>query len=340
MNIDLKKSIINILTTYYEYNIIEYWLPRSKSNTWGLEKKKLSGDELILLTHRNDIEDFKDGIDIYLKAKEEKNTNIKVSIIILSNNDINLQQVNFIKERLTTEGNLSIGYIIVNENSVIYYDEEVKTEAGILQNIFNNITSIKVRKKKDKKATATYVLIILNILMFFISSFLTGNIFDMSTEVLIKLGAKYNPLIMQGEYYRLIAAMFLHGGLIHIVFNMYALRTLGVFIEREYGKIKFLIIYFLGGILGSYFSFLFSAGVSVGASGAIFALLGAALVYGIKMRKSIGKEFLSNIIQVIAINLFLGVSISNIDNFGHIGGLLGGIITTLIISYMSRGKER
>jgi rhomboid protease GluP len=334
MNVALNKSIINVLTTYYEYNIIEYWLPRSKRSVWALEKNKLNGEELILLTHRADIEDFKEGIDIYLKAKKEESTNIKVSIVILSNNDINLQQVNFIKERLTTEGNISIGYIIVNENSVIYYDEEVKDEAVILQNIFNSITSTEVKKKNDKKATATYILIILNILMFFISSFLSGNIFDMNTDVLIKLGAKYNPLIIQGEYYRLIAAMFLHGGLIHIVFNMYALRAIGVFIEREYGKIKFLIIYFLGGILGSYFSFLFSPGVSIGASGAIFALLGAALIYGIKMRKSIGKEFLSNIIQVIAINLFLGVSISNIDNFGHIGGLLGGIITTLIISYM------
>jgi rhomboid protease GluP len=121
---------------------------------------------------------------------------------------------------------------------------------------------------------------------------------------------------------------------------MYALRTLGVFIERLYGKVKLLIIYFFGGILGSYFSYLFSPGVSIGASGAIFGLLGAALIYGIKMRKSVGKEFLSNIVQVIAINLFLGVSISNIDNFGHIGGLLGGIIATLIINSMSRGKER
>jgi rhomboid protease GluP len=81
--------------------------------------------------------------------------------------------------------------------------------------------------------------------------------------------------------------------------------------------------------------------MSVGASGAIFALLGAALIFGVKNKSEIGKNFLSSIIQVIVVNLIMGFTISNIDNYGHIGGLIGGIIISLLLfSFNEKKRQR
>lgn len=185
--------------------------------------------------------------------------------------------------------------------------------------------------RKNKQWLITYVLIAMNILMYLISAFLSENIFDIDIRVLIYLGAKFNPLIDIGQYYRLVTCTFLHGGLMHIALNMYALYAIGPLIERTYGKSKFLLIYFVSGIMSSFFSYKFSSKVSIGASGAIFGLLGAALVLSIKMRRVIGEDFRRNIISVILVNIIIGVSISNIDNFGHLGGLVGGILVSMLI---------
>jgi rhomboid protease GluP len=107
---------------------------------------------------------------------------------------------------------------------------------------------------------------------------------------------------------------------------MYALYSIGPVVEKIYGPKKYILIYFVSGILSSLLSYTMSPAMSIGASGAIFGLLGAMLVYAYNMRKRIGKGLIKNIVTVIAINLFIGMTIPNIDNFAHIGGLLGGLI--------------
>jgi rhomboid protease GluP len=120
---------------------------------------------------------------------------------------------------------------------------------------------------------------------------------------------------------------------------MYALYSIGPLVERVYGKAKYLVIYFISGIISSVFSFIFSNGVSIGASGAIFGLLGTTLVFAVTMRKNIGKGFLRNITSVIIINLFIGFTMSNIDNFGHLGGLLGGSISALVFNLIKKSER-
>ncbi|MFA9379392.1 MAG: rhomboid family intramembrane serine protease, partial [Lachnotalea sp.] len=102
-------------------------------------------------------------------------------------------------------------------------------------------------------------------------------------------------------------------------------------VETFIGKFKYIIIYFSSLILSSLFSFIFSEGVSIGASGAIFGLFGACLIIGIKNKSRIGKGFYQNILSVIIVNLILGFTISNIDNFAHVGGLIAGIGITFIL---------
>jgi rhomboid protease GluP len=146
-------------------------------------------------------------------------------------------------------------------------------------------------------------------------------------QVLVRLGAKVNPLIAAGEYWRLLTSMFLHIGLWHILFNGYALVIIGTELERLLGPGRFLAIYLLSGLLGSLASYAFSPSLSAGASGAIFGTIGALAAFFTTHRRRLGawgRRRLANIVFLIAINLFFGFTQPGIDNFAHMGGLLSG----------------
>lgn len=147
-------------------------------------------------------------------------------------------------------------------------------------------------------------------------------------DLAIGLGAKANDAIRAGQLWRFFTPMLLHGSLLHIGFNMYALYIFGIGLERRYGHGRFLLLYILGGFAGSVFSFLFSSANSIGASGAIFGLIAAEGIFLFQNRKLFGAQVrgaLNNVIFVVAINLFLGLQ-PGIDNWGHMGGLMGGLI--------------
>lgn len=143
-------------------------------------------------------------------------------------------------------------------------------------------------------------------------------------------GVKSNRLIRMGQYWRLLTPLLLHGSLLHLGFNMYALYILGRRLERYFGHGRFLALYILGGFCGNIFSFLLTEANSLGSSTAIFGLLGAEGVFLYQNRDLLGDRFrqaISQIIQVAAINLLIGLS-PGIDNWGHIGGLIGGVAFT------------
>jgi len=143
-------------------------------------------------------------------------------------------------------------------------------------------------------------------------------------------GARINEAIRAGELWRFITPALLHGSIPHIAFNMYALFIFGVGLERHFGHGRFLLLYVLGAFTGNVLSFLLSNGYSVGASTSIFALIGAEGVFLYQNRKLFVGQFrgaIQNVIFIAAINLFLGLS-PGIDNWGHVGGLLGGLIFT------------
>lgn len=225
--------------------------------------------------------------------------------------------------------------ILIDENTkkIVYCDSIVSNIGMLLQEFISDIEST----SKDNNYWVTWSIILLNLIMYVISSVLSGNPFTMDINVLNTLGAKNNELIMSGQYYRFITCMFLHGSIIHIASNMYSLYCVGYMVEKVYGRIKYVFIYFLSGIISSYVSFLFSDAISIGASGAIFGVLGAVLVFSFRFKNRIGKELFVNIIAVIVLNIFIGVSMTNIDNFAHIGGLISGIIISAIIGVNKRG---
>lgn len=148
---------------------------------------------------------------------------------------------------------------------------------------------------------------------------------------LLQNGALYPPLVREGDYYRLITCAFLHIGLLHLLFNCYALYVIGSQIESFYGKAKYIIIYLFSALIGSLMSMLFTDAISAGASGAIFGLLGALLYFGYHYRIYLGNVMRSQIIPLIIFNLMLGFILVGIDNAAHIGGLMGGILISMAL---------
>ena len=176
---------------------------------------------------------------------------------------------------------------------------------------------------KSKVPYVTYFLIIVNII-FFVVPLLLG-VYNSA----LTWGCIHGPSIRDGQYYRLLTGIFLHGSIWHIFFNCYALYVIGSQIESFLGKPKYIIIYFFSGIMGSLFSMIFGGSTpSIGASGAIFGLMGALLYFGYYYRVYLGNVLKSQIIPLILFNLVLGFLLPGVDNFGHIGGLLGGILIT------------
>jgi rhomboid protease GluP len=151
----------------------------------------------------------------------------------------------------------------------------------------------------------------------------------------LERGALIPALVAGGEQWRLVTSMFLHSGFIHLGFNMLALYFLGSFAESTFGRGRFFALYLLSGLSGG-IAYLYIGGfnsLAVGASGAIFGLLGAIL--GFSMRQgtfSWQNPIIRQLLILLAINLYIGFSIPNISNTAHIGGLIGGATLGFLIA--------
>lgn len=201
-----------------------------------------------------------------------------------------------------------------------------------------NHTNEKKNKKMDKifsskKPIITYILIALCIIMFIVSGF------GYKTDTLVLFGANYGPLVKHGEIYRLITCMFLHAGIVHLGLNMYSLFIVGPRLEDFFGKWKYLLIYLISGISASLLSIGLNGDVvSVGASGAIFGLFGALLYFGYTYRGYIATIIRSQIVPIVLYNLLIGFFIPGIDMWGHVGGLIGGVITANMLGTIENKK--
>lgn len=180
----------------------------------------------------------------------------------------------------------------------------------------------------------TYILIIINVILYFIPK-LTNTFGLLVNDFCI-----YSPLIRNGEVYRLLTGIFLHANIFHLGFNCYALYVIGSQLESYLGKVKYLIVYLFSGICGSLLSMLFlKNAASVGASGAIFGLMGSLLYFGYYYRVYLSTALKSQIIPLIVFNLLIGFVLENIDVASHIGGLIGGYIITMGVGLKYKGSK-
>lgn len=190
---------------------------------------------------------------------------------------------------------------------------------------------------KPKYPIITYILILLNVFMYIIP------ILCNKEQTILEQFCIFGDYVRSGEYYRLLTGTFLHANIIHLFCNMYALYILGTQLESFVGKIKFLIIYIFSALTGSLLSLIFlNNGISIGASGAIFGLTGALIYFGLHYRVYLGSVVKTNLIPIIVLNLLLGFMMKGIDNWAHIGGLIGGILCNMAlgVKYKSKTHER
>lgn len=258
--------------------------------------------------------------------------NVNMNNISYSNIDCaNLKSIKDIKN-----------YTFITENYPTITNEINSKEKGM--ELFMKITedinkkNIETSNKAEdvfskKTPYITYILIFINIL-FYVLSIISNSFYN--SMVL-------NPSkILNGEYYRLLSCIFMHGGIIHLLCNMYCLYVIGPQVESFFGKIKYIVIYLLSGIIGSLMSLSITNSISLGASGAIFGLLGSILYFGYHYRVYLSQAIKSQIIPIIVLNLFLGFMLNGVDNAAHIGGLIGGVLVSMMagVKYKSSTMEK
>lgn len=252
-----------------------------------------------------------------------------LNIFLDLNDDVKLDSINHIDNiKVNDTEDLVHNETVVEafpniEKDIINADNEV----DLIVNVTNDINSKTAKENrkyeevfKPKKIVVTYVLMAICTLIY---------ILQILFPSLTTLGAVNGTLVRSGQVYRLITGMFMHGSIWHLLCNMYSLYVIGCATENYFGKKKFLLIYLVSGIIGSMFSCIFNTGWSLGASGAIFGLMGALCYFGYYYRLYMGKALYSEIIPVIILNLALSLIVSNIDFYAHIGGLIGGVFITM-----------
>jgi rhomboid protease GluP len=184
----------------------------------------------------------------------------------------------------------------------------------------------------------TYVLLGALVLVFLLEVVASG--FDVvNTSIMYSNStpAQVNAWVAQGEYWRLVASLFLHFGILHLVFNVWALWVLGREVEALYGSVRFATIYFLSGLFGNVAFYCLGGPFvpSAGASGAIFGIIGAEIAFFYINRRLLGglsQQRLRNLFVLVAINLVFGFTAAGINNIAHMGGLISGLLLGLALA--------
>lgn len=190
----------------------------------------------------------------------------------------------------------------------------------------------RMKRNFNENFSFTMLFLVMQLALFALMFFVGGST---NAQVLVNFGAKYNPLITyQHEYFRFITPIFLHVGLEHLLFNSVFLYFVGRQVEAEIGHWRFLVLYLLSGIMGNIASFAFSSSISAGASTALFGLLGGVVYLSrehgyIRSFQQMGYQYAG----LLIINVLLGFLNSSIDNFGHLGGFIGGYLVMMVITY-------
>ena len=354
-NEELVMKLLHYFITDQNYNPV---ILRGAQNEIWLEN--LDSDYKIIRIVSNYIHnDEQLDYDIFktkqiMKSIKKKTLSFKVptlSIFLNLGDNVHMdKEANF--DYITCLNVKNINDVVKNNHLLEVFPDIKKTlnykEEGM--NLFVKLTS-EINKKteqdahkaeeifKRKQPIITYILIALNICVF-IAMYIWGNGSE-DNATLLKFGANNRFFVLYlNQFYRLITSSFIHIGILHLLVNMYSLYIIGSQIENFFGKIKYLIIYLGSAIFGSLLSICFHSGISAGASGAIFGLLGAIAYFGYHYRLYLGNVVRTQIIPIIILNLLLGFLTPGIDNAGHIGGLIGGIFISMICGLKYKGNKR
>ena len=218
---------------------------------------------------------------------------------------------------------------------IINVTNDINEKTAIENNKFNSVFA-------PKKIIVTNIILFICLALYIIMGFYGGNIFEIEPNTLALFGANNITLVKSGEIFRLLTSAFLHVGIIHLIVNMYSLMIIASQVENFIGKAKFIFVYLMSAISGSLMSLVFLGKniVACGASGALFGLMGCLLYFGYHYRVYLSDAIRTQIIPIIIINLFIGFSISGIDNACHIGGLIGGYLATMAVGIKDKSTKQ
>ncbi|GAA0443331.1 hypothetical protein GCM10008983_20670 [Lentibacillus halophilus] len=256
-----------------------------------------------------------------MQLQERHPINMYVYYLSNTNKEEELQRLQYVYEDAFQDNSADLSESDLSEQISSYQKkiaEQMKWKQQDMENLFTK-----------GKPFITYVLLAVNVFLFLLLAINGGST---STETLIRFGAKYNPAILeQGEWWRIVTSMFLHIGIVHLAMNMLAVFYLGSAVESIYGSVRFVMIYFLAGIGGGLASFAFTANISAGASGALFGLFGALLFFGVMHKQVFFRTMGMNVILLVGINIIFGLSVPQIDNGAHMGGLIAGFMASAAV---------
>ncbi len=329
---------IKIIAVYLFISSIAYrflLFPKKLISLRGLQLSFILAYNLLLVINYISINQITFGISIiiyfiflFYPQLEAK----KILNIIISSNGKN---ENDIEKRLRMLFILTADFRAFKyEYGIIEYflktiaDNTEKTKISSNTNNLNNKVII-----KRLVPHITYILMLIIITMFLITN--SSNPIKLQSN-LIKYGGNFYELVYHGEYFRFFSSIFLHANWMHLLMNAFALFYLGMFIERiAITRSFYLSIFIIGGVLASASSYFLAKQNSVGASGAIFALIGSlfSIVWLLKdeINNELRKKILKDVVFIIVINIAFGLSIKNIDNYAHMGGLIAGGFLTYIL---------
>ena len=314
-NMDEDYKIVRIVSNYiHNDEQFRFDMFKTKRIVKKIQKKTFS-------LHVNTLSFFLDlGDNVNLSSsKDLENVNVQDEEDITSSDVVKDYYPDLSKKLVFNEEGVQLFMKISDDIS-----KHNKVDAEHIESVF-----------KMKYPIVTYLLIALNVILYVIP------VLTNSYDTIINNFCVYGPLIKAGQYYRIITGAFLHGGILHLAFNCYALYVIGSQLESYLGKVRYLIIYLFSAVTASLFSMIFNSNPSIGASGAIFGLMGALVYFGYHYRVYLGNVLKSQIIPLILFNLLIGALSTGIDNFAHIGGLIGGLLITsaLGIKYKSSTSQ-
>ncbi len=309
--------IIRINSNYIHNNEqFDFDLFKMKNIISQIKKKTMS----FKIPTLNILLDMNDRVTI-VKEKNIESVKLDLNKDVTKNKTLKDLFPNLSKELINTKDGIDL---VVNVTKDI--NKKTAKENKAFEKIFS-----------PKKIVITKVLIVINVLLF-IAMYIFGN-GSTDNATLLKFGAVSTSLIKAGQVYRLITSSFLHIGLIHLLFNMYALYVIGNQLETFLGKKKFLIVYLVSAVTGSLLYTMFTNGIGAGASGAIFGLLGSLLYFGYHYRVYLGNVLIKQIVPLIILNLLLGFLIPNVGVADHIGGLVGGLLVTMTLGVNEKSTK-
>lgn len=351
-NDEMMMALVHYFITYENYTPIV--VKGIKDEIW---LENLEGPYRIIRINSNYIhndEQYKFDVFKTRKIMEQ----IKKKTLSLNMNTLNIlinvsENVDF-KEKIKNIASIKVKDVeeITHDKDIISLfpnikNKLIKDKEGIdlIINVTNDLNAKTVRDNetyekifKPKKIVVTPILMAICV-MIFVMMYVFGAGSE-NIDTLLMFGANSRLYIQAGQVWRLATSIFLHIGIVHLIVNMYALYIIGRQLEGFLGKIKFLIVFIGSGIVGSLLSVVLHEAVSAGASGAIFGLLGSMLYFGYHYRLYLGAVLKTQIIPVIVLNLAIGIMFPlGIDNFAHIGGLVGGYLLTMALGIPGKSRK-